>query len=130
MTVMDAPARDAEQPREALAYANRCRYYRAQLKRDLASGEVTVSDLRGMLGLDRPHALLEGMRVRELLLAVPGFGQYKVGRLLRDAGVGDKTRLVGLTRRQRLALADGLMRFDESARRGGRMVRSRREPVA
>jgi hypothetical protein len=117
MTVMDfptAPARSLEQRQEALEYANRVRVYRAEFKRELKAGRKTVADVRAVLTEGRPHALMENMKVRELLLAIPGFGPYKVRSLLWAAQASPSKTLVGLSHRQRQQLSLALRDYDKS----------------
>lgn len=54
---------------ESLAHANTVRYARAQLKRDLAGGSVELAEI-----LEDSPAWTQNMKVRVLLLALPGIG--------------------------------------------------------
>lgn len=80
----------------ALEEANRIRFARADAKRGLKSGEVSLYDL-----LMEPSEELKGAKVEEVLLAVRGMGRVKVTRTLREAGVSRSKTLVGLTHGQR-----------------------------
>ena len=80
----------------ALEEANRIRFARADTKRALKSGEVSLYDL-----LMDPEEEVRGAKVEEMLLAVRGMGRVKVTRVLREAGVSRSKTLVGLTHGQR-----------------------------
>ena len=72
------------------------RFARADAKRDLKSGRLTLYDL-----LMDPSEELKGAKVEEMLLAVRGIGRVKVNRLMREAGISRAKTLVGLTHGQR-----------------------------
>ena len=76
--------------------ANRVRFARADAKRDLKSGRLTLYDL-----LMDPSEELKGAKVEEMLLAVRGIGRVKVNRIMREAGISRAKTLVGLTHGQR-----------------------------
>jgi hypothetical protein len=79
-----------------LEEANRVRFARADAKRDLKSGRLTLYDL-----LMDPSEELKGAKVEEMLLAVRGIGRVKVNRIMREAGISRAKTLVGLTHGQR-----------------------------
>jgi hypothetical protein len=79
-----------------LEEANRVRFARANAKRDLKSGRLTLYDL-----LMDPSEELKGAKVEEMLLAVRGMGRVKVNRIMREAGISRAKTLVGLTHGQR-----------------------------
>ena len=91
-----APKRTSEERRDALEEANRVRFARADAKRDLKSGRLTLYDL-----LMDPSEELKGAKVEEMLLAVRGIGRVKVNRIMREAGISRAKTLVGLTHGQR-----------------------------
>lgn len=91
-----APDRTSDERRKALEEANRIRFARAAVKRDLKSGELSIYEL-----LMDPSEELRGAKVEEMLLAVRGMGRVKVGRVMRDAGISRSKTLVGLTHGQR-----------------------------
>ena len=90
------PRRSADQRREALAQANQVRRPRAQLKRDLKRGRVSVVDL-----IADPPSYLASAKVMELLRALPGYGPIKATRLLERCQVSLTKTVGGLTERQR-----------------------------
>lgn len=115
MTVMDAPERTVEQRTHALELANRIRSYRAQYKKDLKDGTRTVGDARQEILT--PGPLMESMKVREFLMALPKFGAVKSREVMRRCEISSAKTLVGMTGRQRDALWAALVWYDRG--RGG-----------
>ncbi|HEY2638114.1 MAG TPA: hypothetical protein VGI54_12030, partial [Solirubrobacteraceae bacterium] len=62
---------------DALQRANQIRTRRAQLKRDLKGGRVSIHELL----LDPPD-YVETAKVFDMLLAVPKYGRVKVNKIL------------------------------------------------
>jgi hypothetical protein len=117
-----ASARTLEQRMAALATANEIRFYRAQLKRDIAIGEVDALAI-----LRRPNQKVQTMKIWDLLRAIPGVGVTKSSAALRKAGVSPSKTLGGLTARQRRELAIHVRpRFGLVAQRQERLERERR----
>ena len=98
-----APERTSQQRLSALEEANRIRFTRAEVKRNLKSGERNICDL-----LMDPSEELKGAKVEEMLLAVRGLGRTKVTRVLRESGISRSKTLVGLTHGQRDRLVEAL----------------------
>lgn len=98
------PDRSLKQRRDALAKANAIRAHRAKLKRDLKAGRTSVLD-----AIEHPADEVDTMKVGELLLAVPKFGRWKVGKTLNAARISPSKTLGGLSGRQRAELV-GLLR--------------------
>ena len=94
-----APERSQQQRMEALQRANDIRTQRAQLKRDLRAGNLTIDSL-----LLSPPAYLETAKVVELLLAVPKYGRVKVNKILTQCKVSPSKTVGGLSERQRREL--------------------------
>ena len=93
------PGRSLAQRMEALDRANAVRSRRAQLKRDIAAGREQVSRV-----LARQPACVETMRVRDLLLALPRWGQVKTNKVLHCCVISPTRTVSDLTARQRAAL--------------------------
>ena len=93
----DTPARSAAQRLKALRRANEIRIGRAQLKKNLASGSVRITDI-----LATPPECAKTQKVHDLLLALPKYGPARVARLLAY-GRPSKT-VAGLSDRQRKEL--------------------------
>ena len=91
---------DMDQRMDALRRANEVRTLRAQLKRDLKAGRVSI----GALLLD-PPPFLETAKVFDMLLALPRHGRVKATKILHSCRVSPSTTFGGLSERQRTELA-------------------------
>ncbi len=100
-----APERSLVQRMDALQRANEIRTRRAQLKRDLKGGRVSVQDL-----LADPPAYLETAKVFDMLLAVPKYGRVKVNKILVQCRISPSKTIGGLSERQRNELVSLLRR--------------------
>ena len=76
------PERNLDQRMDALRAANEVRALRAQLKRDLKAGRVSI----GPLLLD-PPPYLETAKVFDMLLALPKYGRVKATKILQSCQV-------------------------------------------
>jgi hypothetical protein len=90
---------------DALQRANEIRTRRAQLKRDLKGGRITIHDL-----LLRPPDYLETAKVFDMLLAVPKYGRVKVNKILVTCRISPSKTIGGLSERQRNELVSLLRR--------------------
>jgi hypothetical protein len=90
-----------DQRMDALRRANEVRALRAQLKRDLKAGRVSIAAL-----LLDPPPFLETAKVFDLLLALPRHGRVKATKLLQNSRVSPSTTFSGLSERQRTELAE------------------------
>jgi hypothetical protein len=88
---------------DALARANAVRSARAELKRDLAAGDVAIERV-----IAEPPAFAEQAKVFDLLRAVPGFGPWRTTRLLFHCQIPYEKTLRSLSDRQRSVLIAGL----------------------
>jgi len=98
-----APVR-TDQRMEALAEANRIRFARAQLKRD-----VKETPARLVVELVDPPDWLLSMRVLDFLRMLPYWGAVRVKKLLREVRASETASVGGLTDRQRKVLAEVLL---------------------
>ena len=80
--------------------ANEVRARRAQLKRDLKSGRVSLAAL-----MVDPPPYLETAKVLDMLLALPGHGRVKATKILNSCRVSPNKTFGGLSERQRKELA-------------------------
>ena len=99
-----APERSLNQRMDALQKANVIRTRRAQLKRDLKAGRVSIHTL-----LLEPPEYLETAKVLDMLLAVPKYGRVKANRVLQTCRISPSKTIGGLSARQRAELV-GLLR--------------------
>ncbi len=100
-----APERSLTQRMEALTRANEIRTRRAQLKRDLKGGRVSIHDL-----LLEPPEYVETAKVFDMLLAVPKYGRVKTNRILNQCRISPSKTIGGLSERQRAELISQLRR--------------------
>ena len=90
--VVHAPTRSLEQRRDALKRANEIRTYRAQLKRDVQSGDAPYDAF-----LRRPvDPRLRTMRLEEALRNMPAIGEVMSRYILRNAQISPSKTLGGL----------------------------------
>jgi hypothetical protein len=100
-----APERSLNQRMDALARANQIRVKRAQLKRDLKAGRLSIHTLL----LDPPE-YVETAKVFDMLLAVPKYGRVKVNKILAHCRIAPSKTVGGLSERQRGELVSMLHR--------------------
>lgn len=88
--------RSAEQREAALAKANYHRTWRAQRKKEIKRGQLSLAPL-----IQTPPAEMETMKVLDLLLAAPKVGRTKAMQAINRARISPSKTVGGLTRRQR-----------------------------
>lgn len=109
-TSSQTPVRSPSQRMEALQKANAIRSQRAQLKKELKSGELDIVAV-----LKDPPEFLRTAKVIDLLLVVPKFGRVKATRVLTRCRISQAKTVGGLSERQRTELCDTLeKRFSAS----------------
>ena len=100
-----APERSLNQRMDALQKANVIRTRRAQLKRDLKAGRLSIHAL-----LLKPPEYVETAKVFDMLLAVPKYGRVKVNKVLQLCRISPSKTIGGLSPRQRTELVSMLRR--------------------
>jgi len=85
---------------QALARANEVRLARAELKRSVASGEITVAEV--LLG---NYWEAENMTISDLLMSQRRWGHTRCRKLLMQVPVSENKTVGSMTERQRCALA-------------------------
>src|SRR5918912_633182 len=100
-----APERSLMQRMDALQRANEIRTRRAQLKRDLKAGKISIHQL-----LSQPPEYLETAKVFDMLLAVPKYGRVKANKVLTQCRISPSKTIGGLSERQRAELVSMLRR--------------------
>jgi len=98
-TQAQAPVRSLDQRMEALKRANDIRVRRAQLKKDLKSGQAQIEEI-----LRDPPEFVTTAKVFDMLLAVPKFGRVKAARFLNLCRISQSKTVGGLSDRQRTEL--------------------------
>lgn len=104
------PERSLDQRLAALARANEVRTLRAQVKRDLKVGRVSLATL-----LVDPPAHITTARVLDMLLAVPKLGRVRTNKLLTQCRISPSKTVGGLSERQRAELVRLLTRQRDTA---------------
>jgi hypothetical protein len=98
-TQAQAPVRSLDQRMEALRRANDIRVKRAQLKKDLKLGRVSIEEILG-----QPPEWVSTAKVFDMLMAVPKFGRVKAARFLNTCRISQSKTVGGLSDRQRAEL--------------------------
>ena len=98
-TPVQAPVRSLDQRMEALKRANDIRVKRAQLKKDLKSGTVSIEQILGA-----PPEYVSTAKVFDMLMAVPKLGRVKATRFLNLCRISQSKTVGGLSERQRSEL--------------------------
>jgi hypothetical protein len=93
----------APQHMQALAQANKVRLARAELKRQVADGELTVAEVV----LDRPWQA-ESMAIADLLMSQHRWGRTRCRRFLGSIPMSETKTIGSMTDRQRRELAGRL----------------------
>lgn len=89
------PTLTAEERRAALAKAAESRKIRATFKSEVKSGSRSWVD-----AFSSDNQAIRKMRVKELLLSLPGFGEVRATTLLERAGISTARRIQGVGRSQ------------------------------
>lgn len=97
---VEATMAPAPQHMRALARANEVRLARADLKRRIGYGEVTVADV--VLG---PSWEAESMTISDLLMSQRRWGATRCRKLLQSIPMSENKTVGSMTERQRRALA-------------------------
>ena len=100
-----APERSLNQRMDALQRANEIRTQRAQLKRDLKGGRISIHTL-----ILSPPKYVETAKVLDLLMAVPKYGRVKANKVLGTCRISPSKTIGGLSARQRDELVAALCR--------------------
>lgn len=102
---IQTPERSLQQRMDALETANDVRSYRANLKKDIKAGRVSIVKL-----LTDPPEKIETMKIFDLLLVVPKMGRVKVNKLLMQCRISPSKTIGGMSERQRTEMVSMLGR--------------------
>jgi len=94
---MPLPKLTEEQRQEALKKAAEARQKRADLRKKLKSGEVSVKDV--IAKTDDP--IVSRMKVSSLLESLPGIGKARAQKIMQEAGISPTRRVQGLGSKQK-----------------------------
>ena len=100
-----APERSLDQRMDALRRANEIRSRRAQLKKDLKAGRVSITSI-----IAEPPEFVLTAKVFDMLMAVPKYGKVKATRFLNNCRISQGKTIGGLSDRQRAELLELLRR--------------------
>lgn len=100
MNAAEATIAPAPQHMRALARANEVRLARAELKRRIAQGELSVADV-----VSSPPWEAESMTISDLLMSQRRWGVTRCRKLLAHVPMSENRTVGSMTERQRRALA-------------------------
>ncbi len=100
---MTPPKLTTLQREQARAAALRSRRERSSVKASVREGRTSLSDV-----LQSPDPQVQGMRVRDVLLAIPKVGPIRCAQIMERIGIAKTRRVRGLSDRQREALTSAL----------------------
>lgn len=107
---MTIPKLTNEQRRENLEKAMKLRQERAEIRRKLHDGTMTVNDV--IAAAHDGNQAASGMRVKQLINALPGYGLKRAQALMAQVDIADNRRVGGLGVAQIKALVS---KFDGAA---------------
>ena len=99
---MALPSLTPEQRSQALAKAAEARKKRAEIKQQLKSGKVTLTDILQRSGDD----IVGKMKVSNVLESLPGVGKVRAQKLMEELDISTSRRVRGLGAKQRAMLLD------------------------
>lgn len=101
MTADNIPQLSSAQRQDGMKKSLEVRRARAQAKVQLTKGVVTLEEF---MELDDA----QGVKVKDMLCALPNIGNTRADRIMQRIGIADCTRVQGLGCRQKQALLDML----------------------
>jgi len=99
---MALPSLTPEQRSQALAKAAEARKKRAEIKQQLKSGKVTLTDILQRSGDD----IVGKMKVSNVLESLPGVGKVRAQKIMEELDISVSRRVRGLGAKQRQQLLD------------------------
>ena len=112
---MKAPHRSANQRVESLALGREMRAKRAQLRADLKSGKICITDVFNMMG----DPVVAKMRASLLVKSLSGVGPVLAKRIIRELSIADTRRVGGLGPNQIDGIIDA---YITHSRNSGRLI--------
>ncbi|MFM7755275.1 MAG: integration host factor, actinobacterial type [Actinomycetota bacterium] len=97
------PQLTPEQRAAALAKAAEARAARAEIKRQLKQGSMTVAD-----ALASSDNNVGKLKVIAMLESLPGLGKVKARKIMEEVGIADNRKIQGLGAQQKKALLEHL----------------------
>ena len=99
---MTAPELTTEQRKANLEKAMKMRKERADIRAKLANGTYSVEDV--IYFADSQDQAAAGMRVKQMINALPGFGFKRTQQIMATLGIAENKRVGGLGHKQAKAL--------------------------
>lgn len=99
---MPLPTLTEEQRRQALAKAAEARKRRAEIKAQLKSGSLGLTEVLRTT----TDEVLGKMKVSAMLEALPGVGKVRAHKVMEELGISPTRRIRGLGEKQKQALRD------------------------
>jgi len=103
---MALPQLSVEQRQKNLELAAKVRQERAEIRADLKSGKLSLSDV--LARADEPAVMR--MKVVALVESLPGYGKARAEKLMEEIDISTNRRVQGLGTRQYEALVKALSR--------------------
>ena len=100
---MALPQLTDEQRKAALDKAAKSRHDRAELRKKVKAGTVTLEEV-----LDSDDPIATRMKVSALIEALPGYGKAKAAKVMSELDISPTRRVKGLGARQREQLIEAL----------------------
>lgn len=101
---MAVPQLTADDRNDALAKAQEMRSKRLELRKQLKSGQINLTNLLA----DAENEVVARMRVRYLLESLPQIGKVTAFKIMQEIGIDESRRVQGLGVRQKKSLLDKL----------------------
>ena len=101
---MVVPELSKEQRLAALEQAKAARIKRAQVKEQIAAGDLSIAQVIAM----KDDEAIGKMRVADLIASVPHFGEAKTAKIMEELKISPSRRIRGLGKRQEIDLLQRL----------------------
>ncbi|HMM06010.1 MAG TPA: integration host factor, actinobacterial type [Clostridiales bacterium] len=100
---MAVPNLSTEERAQALAKAQEMRTKRMELRKELKSGKVSLTEV-----LKRDDEVVSRMKVKYLLESLPNVGKITAVSIMEEIGINESRRVQGLGKRQKAMLLEKL----------------------
>mgnify|MGYP007069921922 CR=1 FL=1 len=101
---MAVPELSREERLAALEQAKAARMKRAQVKEQLAAGEISLIEVIAM----KDDEAIGKMKVADLIQCIPHYGEAKTKKVMEELKISPNRRLRGLGKRQEIDLVERL----------------------
>lgn len=97
---MSVPELSTEQRLAALENAKAARIRRAEIKEQIAAGQLGIAEVLAM----KDDEAVGKMRVADLIAALPHYGEAKTQKIMEELKISESRRIRGLGKRQEFDL--------------------------